>query len=257
MKIVLTAGFDKAKNAIGIAELLRREGITVSDILVVSPFNFKRLNAYIKQRGIGFIFKAAKRLTGSEKITYKDAVTELFQDKSISDSSLKTWAQKHKVPYHSVTSLNEEDSLNIIKNAKPDWLVYAGGGKILNAHAGPLPEIRGMNACEWSLLTGLEPNVTVHLINRGIDTGGIIKRYPVAVEQGDGIERLRSKTTAIGINALVETVLNPPETLAEASKIISRQCFVLAPALKEKLEQRTDSRFCIVVKLNFHLKSDA
>jgi len=206
--------------------------------------------SYIKQRGIGFILKAAKRLTGSEKITYKDAVTELFQDKSISDSSLKTWAQKHKVPYHSVTSLNEEDSLNIIKNAKPDWLVYAGGGilknkfidankgKILNAHAGPLPEIRGMNACEWSLLTGLEPNVTVHLINRGIDTGGIIKRYPVAVEQGDGIERLRSKTTAIGINALVETVLNPPETLAEASKIISRQCFVLAPALKEKLEQQ-------------------
>ena len=250
MKIVITAGFDKAKNAIGVAELLRREGVTVSDILVVNPFNLKRLNAYIRQRGVGFVFKAFKRLTGSEKVDYQDAVVDLFKEKQIEDSSLKAWAEKHGARYHSVNSLNEQASLDVLKNSKADWLVYAGGGilknkfidamqgKILNAHAGPLPEIRGMNACEWSLLLRLEPQVTLHLINRGIDTGGIIKKYPVPVKQGDTIERLRSKTTAIGITALVEGVLNPPDAIPEASKVVSRQCFVLAPALKERLEQQ-------------------
>ncbi len=253
MKIIITAGFDKAKNAIAVAELVRREGVTVSDILVVNPFNLKRLNAYIKQRGVGFIFRAIKRLTGSDKAAYQDAVADLFKEKKIEDTSLKAWAQKHGARYHSVNSLNEQNSLAILKNSNADWLVYAGGGilknkfidamqgKILNAHAGPLPEVRGMNACEWSLLLGLEPHVTLHLINRGIDTGGILKKYPVPIDKGDTIEHLRSKTTAIGINALVEGVLKPPENMPEASKIVSRQCFVLAPALKEKLEQQLNT----------------
>lgn len=249
--ICITAGFDKALNAIAIAELLRRNAIVVDTILVVTPYNIKRLRAMVRQRGQRFIIQSAKRLTGFRSKT-KDAVQEFLDEHAIEDRSLKAWANKHGATYQVVQSLNHPDSLASLTKADPDWVVYGGGGilrkgfitaaksRILNAHAGPLPEVRGMNACEWSLLLGLPPQVTIHLINRGIDTGGIINRYPIPVHGLDTIDALRARATAVGIKGIVETVMNPPSIMPKASIPCSRQCYVLAPVLKELLIQKLE-----------------
>ena len=250
--VIITAGFDKAKNAIAIAELLSRQSADIKGIIVVNPFNLKRLQSYLRQRGRSFLFQALKRLSGQDKKPFHDAVLELFKREAISYNSLKTWAQDHNVAYHLINSLNSSECLGILANQAPDWVVYGGGGilrkkfieatkgRILNAHAGPLPEVRGMNAVEWSLLLGYPPHITVHLIDRGIDTGGIIKQYPIPVFPQDDIESLRSRSTAIGIEALCQTVLEAPAQLPKGIKPVSRQCYVLAPALKELLEKRLE-----------------
>lgn len=250
MSVILTAGFDKAKNALALATMLHRDGVAIKGVLVVNPFNVKRLRAYVRQRGAGFVVKAFGRLRGNDSSQKEDAVSKLLKDEQVRHTSLKAWAAEHDVPYKLVDSLNGDDSISFVTSKEVDWLVYAGGGilrkafinaareRILNAHAGPLPQVRGMNACEWSLLLGQPPHVTVHLINRGIDTGGIFKQYPVAVYEADTIEALRARSTAVGIRALHETVLANPTDLPDKQVPVSRQCFVLAPALKELLEQR-------------------
>lgn len=166
--------------------------------------------------------------------------------------SITDWCRKNQVPRISAKSLNDDSTIAFIKNNSPNWVIYGGGGilkepflnaangRVLNAHSGPLPEIRGMNACEWSILLGYKPAVTIHLINKGIDAGGIIHKLPVLIMAGDDIETLRSKCVVEGIKGIIETVLKPPSKLPEPDirSTSYRQCFVLAPALKEILKNK-------------------
>lgn len=144
----------------------------------------------------------------------------------------------------------------LVRDAAPDGVLYGGGGilrstllaaaggRVLNAHAGPLPEIRGMNACEWSLLLDHPLCVSIHVVDRGIDTGPVLLRRPVKREPGDDVPTLRSRCTAAGVDAMLEAVpalanpLPPPDPAAASH----RQCFVLAPAMAELLERKLARR---------------
>ena len=255
-RIVITAGFDRAPHVFALAELLRRRGVIVEGLITVSPYNWKRLRALTRQRGREFLWQAIPRLLGKglsgSDAERPDALSELMGRHKISPGSLRAWSGTHQVPYCVVPSINDKKAVEFVRSINPDWVVYGGGGilrnpfidaaegRILNAHSGPMPEVRGMNACEWSLLLGYAPVVTIHLINRGIDTGGIIARHPVPVCPGDTIEMLRSRCVAVGVEAMLHTVLNPPEKLPQPERNAAshRQCFVLAPALKELLARR-------------------
>lgn len=49
----------------------------------------------------------------------------------------------------------------------------------LNAHPARNPEYRGLSALERMLRDGEPPEITLHLIDEGIDTGPILKGFPV------------------------------------------------------------------------------
>lgn len=250
--IILTAGFDKAKNVLSIAELLKRERVEIAGIIVVSPYGLKRVKQLIRQRGKTAIRISLQRMYKMDLIPKDDPIDSFMKYHNISNSSLTDWSRRNSVKKISVKSLNDKRTIRFIKENSPDWVIYGGGGilkeefitavngRILNAHSGPMPEIRGMNACEWSILLGFNPAVTIHFINRGIDTGGILKKIPIVINPGDTIERLRNKCVVEGINGLVDTILNPPLVLPEPDKeaAVHRQCYIMAPALKELLEKR-------------------
>jgi len=259
-RVILTAGFNKARHVLAMAELFRRDGVEIAGLLVISPYNVKRLRGLVRQRGGAFILEALPRLLGREKkpgsAHNKDALKTLMQEKDIPMESLSTWAKRWSVPYRTVKSINDPASVDFVASAKPDWVVYGGGGiinnafidaarqRILNAHSGPLPEIRGMNACEWSLLLGYTPTVTIHLINRGIDTGAILSVHEIPVGAGDTVEVLRSRCVATGVSAMHRAVLETSETLPppRENAAAHRQCFVMAPAMLELLEKQLAQR---------------
>jgi Formyl transferase len=257
LRVLLTAGFDGALPAVALAELLRRDGIAIAGLLVVSPYQLGRLRRLVRQRGLAFLKPAARRVLGygsgaSAGAGGADPIAEFLIGHGIGDRSLKRWARAHGVPYHLVSSLNHPDALAVVRASAADGVLYGGGGilapafleaaqgRVLNAHAGPAPEIRGMAACEWALLLGLQPRVTIHFIDRGIDTGPVIASIPVDVEPGDTIARLRSKCVVLGVAGLRREVeaLRRPLPPARSGGGASRQCFVLAPALSELLELR-------------------
>ena len=63
---------------------------------------------------------------------------------------------------------------------------------ILNPHIGLLPEYRGRNVMEWSLLEGEPVGVTVFFIDSGIDTGArIVLREEVAVSHCKSVAEAR------------------------------------------------------------------
>ena len=256
LRVLITAGFDRALPAVALAELLRRDGIAIAGLLVVNPYQVARLRRLVRQRGWGFLKPAARRLfgyaTASAGAGQPDPLEGLVAEHGIRERSLRQWARRHAVPYHRVSSLNDLKTVAVVRASAADGVLYCGGGilgpalidavrgRVLNAHAGPAPDIRGMAACEWALLLGLPPQVTIHFIDSGIDTGPVVARIPVEVEADDTIARLRSKCIVLGILGLRREIeaLRRPLPPRHPGAALSRQCFVLAPALAELLELR-------------------
>lgn len=251
--VVLTAGYDRSLHALAIGELLKRRGIELSGVIVVSHFSVERIRAVIRQKGLSPLIAYA---LGRKRLGQAGAslapLQEFFAAQHIDRTPMRRWARKAGVPVRLVSHINHVDAVRFVRQLKPDRVIYAGGGilrdafidavdgRVLNAHSGPLPEIRGMNACEWTLLLGLCPAVTIHLVDHGIDTGTVLETIPLPLVQDDSIASLRERCIVVGISALVEWASRPlPERLTSRRLTpSSRQCFVLAPALRELLEQR-------------------
>jgi folate-dependent phosphoribosylglycinamide formyltransferase PurN len=98
-----------------------------------------------------------------------------------------------------VRSVNEATTSKIIEEYNPDLVVVNGtriisaktlrsiSSKIVNTHAGITPNYRGVHGLYWALVNG-EPElggVTVHFVDNGIDTGGIIYQEIVSVTERD------------------------------------------------------------------------
>jgi methionyl-tRNA formyltransferase len=155
-----------------------------------------------------------------------------------------------------VESINGPDALRLLRAARPELIIYTGGGivrgellsipsiGVLNAHMGLLPGHRGMNALEWSLLDGDRLGVTIHFIDLGIDTGDILLRRELTVSPTDTIKSLRAAATRASADALAEAV----RRLGEGSETRTpqsrkgKQYFVMHARLKRVVEERLRQR---------------
>jgi len=64
---------------------------------------------------------------------------------------------------------------------------------IINHHPGLIPENRGLNAVKWAVKLSLPQGMTVHLIDRKIDRGSIIKKYIVPVYGTDSLKDINMR----------------------------------------------------------------
>jgi folate-dependent phosphoribosylglycinamide formyltransferase PurN len=102
---------------------------------------------------------------------------------------------------HSVDSANGAEALSLIAALTPDLVFLAGCRMlnratlaaipcpVLNYHAGINPAYRGMNGGYFARANGDEANfgTTVHLVDQGVDTGGILKQVRIPVDGRDTI----------------------------------------------------------------------
>lgn len=75
-----------------------------------------------------------------------------------------------------------------------DSLLDAYEGRIVNVHPSLLPMFPGKEAVEQALAAGVtETGVTVHRVDRGMDTGPIVAQWRVPVLPGDDATRLHQR----------------------------------------------------------------
>lgn len=257
MRLAITAGFDRSPAALALAELLRRAGQDIAVVVVVTPWSLRRARALIMQRGMGVIRTSVKKLTagsGSGSASHgPDPMREFLAGQQIADRSLRAWCRRNGVKYVSLQDINSPQAIAALNEAAIDAVVYGGGGilrkpfidaarrRVINPHCGPLPDIRGMNAIEWAILLEKESAITVHYIDEGIDTGAIIRRVGVPVIAREPVDSLRARAVVTGIREIVAQLSAPQraETAApEALPITGRQCYTMAPVLKELLQYK-------------------
>jgi folate-dependent phosphoribosylglycinamide formyltransferase PurN len=96
-------------------------------------------------------------------------------------------------------SANDDDCRSLLARLRPDVVLISGTrilspetlscipARFINVHAGITPLFRGVHGAFWALASGrpAECGVTVHLVDRGIDTGGILYQAVIQPDAGD------------------------------------------------------------------------
>lgn len=100
-----------------------------------------------------------------------------------------------------VDSINNEETVSLLKRINPDAVVVNGtriisksvlssvNAPFINTHMGITPRYRGVYGGYWALVHGDPDNcgVTVHLVDQGIDTGGVLYQDIIRADNCDNL----------------------------------------------------------------------
>lgn len=129
----------------------------------------------------------------------------------------KDWADTE---ISNVDSVNSDAARKILRDVRPD-IVIVNGTRIIsqqtldcvdcvfiNTHAGITPLYRGVHGGYWALVESKPQLVgtTVHLVDKGIDTGNIIEQAFFKVTENDNFATYPYLHTAYGIPILIDAV---------------------------------------------------
>ncbi len=137
----------------------------------------------------------------------------------MNESAVKQYAVAHELPLLQPEKLRDEDFLKDLAAWKADLFVVVGFRMLpevvwsmpklgtFNLHAALLPQYRGAAPINWAVINGENiTGVTTFMIDKKIDTGGIILRSECRVEPGDTAGTLHDKLMELGSQLVVETV---------------------------------------------------
>lgn len=119
-----------------------------------------------------------------------------------------------------IASANSPDLIEVVQRLKPSVVFLAGcrllSAKtlaaipcpVLNYHAGINPKYRGMNGGYWALASGDQENFgsTVHLVDAGVDTGGVLYHTHGKPEKGDTISSYPMRQAAFSRDACARAI---------------------------------------------------
>lgn len=121
-----------------------------------------------------------------------------------------------------VTSVNAPETIELLKKISPDVVIVNGcrivSKKVLsavdavfiNTHEGITPRYRGIHGGYWALVNRDAENcgVTVHLVDKGVDTGGILYQAVIQPEKKDNFTTYPYYQTAAGIPLMKQAILD-------------------------------------------------
>lgn len=114
---------------------------------------------------------------------------------------------------HRVDSVNTAAVRHLLRKLDPDAVVVNGTRIVspkvidcirrpfINTHAGITPRYRGVHGGYWALVHDDTEHcgVTVHLVDAGVDTGGVLYQQRIHVEDSDGFNTYPLHQLAAGI----------------------------------------------------------
>lgn len=125
-----------------------------------------------------------------------------------------------KENFKKVVSVNSNETIKILEEISPDLIIVNGtriiANKVLknikstfiNTHVGITPKYRGVHGAYWSLVNNDIDNcgVTVHLVDAGIDTGGVLYQDIIEVTKKDNFNTYPYLQIAKAIPLLEQTI---------------------------------------------------
>lgn len=139
----------------------------------------------------------------------------------LNQSPVKEYALEKNMKIYQPDKVKENESfINEIKKLNPDVICVVAYGKIIpkeileipkygciNLHGSLLPKYRGAAPIQWSIINGDKTTgVTTIYMNEGIDTGDMILKKEVAIDENETTGELWEKMSNIGAKLLVDTL---------------------------------------------------
>lgn len=237
--------------------LSKMPGVELQLVACVKTFTVHRVKQLMKRYGMRDALEKFRNVflkNSNNRFADETAYIKKYLNKQkIVHRSISTVCRAVNVECMSIDSVEDKELLKKMMSNGIDLLVYSGGGivrksliqssrlGVLNAHSGPLPFFRGMNGLEWTLLYGVRPEITVHLMDTGIDTGPILYSMPMEILTVDTIESLRGKSVVVEVEALLYCVQNFHDLFARKrnqERAEGKQFFMMHNFLKRILKDR-------------------
>ena len=121
-----------------------------------------------------------------------------------------------------VPTINSHEVIKILKNIQPNIIIVNGTriikkeileaskAIILNTHLGITPKYRGVHGAYWALVEDDKPNcgVTIHLVDKGIDTGGILYQDIITIGHNDNFNTYPVHQIAKAIPLMKQAIMD-------------------------------------------------
>jgi len=230
MKVLLmTSDYNIAAN-IAIKEFLFSKRVKNGEIEVVGIIeantfrlgdkeSWKRAKRLLKKSGLKFFLRTSllnhwqKMYLKFQKYTWAERDRDVFE--------IKELAEKYKIPFLRVDSINELASESFIKNNQPDYLVSClllqkVSAKILslpnlgsiNFHPALFSQHRGTWSAFWAIFHDFRNwGATVHIMTENFDEGKIIVQKRFGIKADDSIFSVSRKSAKIGGKLLVKALI--------------------------------------------------
>lgn len=151
------------------------------------------------------------------------------------------------IPVKRVRHLNSDACAQILSEFKPHYVVtaldhllsrrvIASVPTVLNVHYGVLPDVKGWNATEWSLLVTGRLSVSLHRVVWPVDSGEILMTRDIEVERTDGMASLRDKCQSVAAQLYAEFFRDPERyEKAARSGAEGKTYYVMNRVLKQQV----------------------
>ncbi len=166
-------------------------------------------------------------------------------------SPVKKFAEKHKLTVLQPANLKDEKFNQSLQELKPDLQVVVAFRMLpqqvwdfplkgtINLHASLLPDYRGAAPINWVIMNGeKETGITTFFIEKDIDTGKIIHRKKLAIDQQEDAGTLHDRLMKSGAKLLrktVEDIFNNDYTaISQAELIPENKKLHLAPKIDKQ-----------------------
>jgi folate-dependent phosphoribosylglycinamide formyltransferase PurN/peptidoglycan/xylan/chitin deacetylase (PgdA/CDA1 family) len=232
LKLVFLVGRYSASTRQSIEAVCRLPGVQpVAILLDTEIIGFKRRLknlsrntqrngwSYPALRFIQMIRNALESAVENAVVTRKDAIQilrEAFPERSF---SLDDLVNKYGMAVHHVGNLNHDQAIRVLRESKSDLGIVLGTRILksttfsiprlgcINLHKGKVPEYRGMPPAFWELYDGASSaGVTIHFVDKGLDTGDIVASGSIPILNFDTPDTLLEKLNEEGNRLLALAV---------------------------------------------------
>lgn len=145
---------------------------------------------------------------------------------------VKVYALEHGFEVFQPATLKDGAFAKTLEKLAPEMIVVVAYGKILpkyvldypkygciNVHGSLLPKYRGAAPMQRAIMDGEKVSgVTTMYMAEGLDTGDMLIKKEVAIEEDDNFESVHDKLGKAGADALIETVIAAKEGTLTSKK---------------------------------------
>ncbi|EGT2202626.1 methionyl-tRNA formyltransferase [Clostridioides difficile] len=168
--------------------------------------------------------------------------------KKLGMSPVKELAIENNIPVYQPVKARDKEFIDTIKSLNPDVIVVVAFGQILpkgileipklgciNVHVSLLPKYRGAAPINWVIINGEEKTgVTTMYMDEGLDTGDMILKTEVNLDENITAGELHDKMMNIGAETLKETLRLIEEGNAPR-EVQNHEEFSYAPIMNKSL----------------------
>lgn len=160
--------------------------------------------------------------------------------KAITLTPVKEEALKLGIPVYQPVKVRDEAFFTVLEELAPDVIVVAAFGQILpkkilelpkygciNIHASLLPRYRGAAPIQWAVINGeKESGITTMMMDVGLDTGDMLEKTAVPIEEGETGGSLHDKLSAAAGPLILSTLKKAEEgTLVRIPQTEEGTCY--------------------------------